>query len=425
MGRGDREEEELIPLGVSSPEPEPPGANPLRKGLAIGALVAVLVGLGALAGSRESGAPAAAPEPPAGGLTSTTTSAGGGDEPAPSGWRRGAPGPLLHRDRAAQVWTGTELVIWGGDPDGDSGAAYDPVADRWRRIAPAPIPARCGATTAWTGREMLVWGQACQLSPGPSPGRSRYATTGAAYEPGTDRWRVLPDGPVEAGSILTSVWTGPKVGGPVDDGQWILLQPTSPTVSFAPVRKQWRTLPPVPRPYAALVAQWTGTEVVVLGTEILEKGPSTVGAAYRHWTAALDPASGRWRELPQPPLELGTTAVWDGKRLIAWDQNLNAVALDPTPGHSWENLPALPFDFADCSPEGTQVGQFIFAEHCGQGAVWDTINDDTWKRIPHPKSLAELPVWTGTDLLFWVGRFAGSMDGVWLYRLCIPGLNPC
>ena len=34
----------------------------------------------------------------------------------------------------------------------------------------------------------------------------------------------------------------------------------------------------------------------------------------------------------------------------------------------------------------------------------------------HPRSLAEGPVWTGRDALFWVGRFAGSADGVWLYR---------
>ena len=29
---------------------------------------------------------------------------------------------------------------------------------------------------------------------------------------------------------------------------------------------------------------------------------------------------------------------------------------------------------------------------------------------------AEPPVWTGRDALFWTGSFAGSGDGVWLYR---------
>jgi hypothetical protein len=162
------------------------------------------------------------------------------------------------------------------------------------------------------------------------------------------------------------------------------------------------------------VAQWTGREVLVLGTEILDREAST-GAAYRHWTAALDPVSGRWRELPRPPLELAATAVWDGRRLIAWDQNLAAVALDPAADPGWESLAGLPLDFTDCAPQGARVGSVVFAEHCGQGALWRPW-DQTWERIAHPKSLAELPVWTGQDALFWVGRFAGSADGVWLYR---------
>jgi hypothetical protein len=155
--------------------------------------------------------------------------------------------------------------------------------------------------------------------------------------------------------------------------------------------------------------------VVVLGTEILEKGPSTVGAAYRHWAAALDLINGRWRPLPQPPLELAATAVWDGRRLVAWDQNLNSMALDPAGQSGWRNLAGLPVDFTDCSPEGARIGAVVFAEHCGQGVLWRPW-DETWERISHPKSLAEVPVWTGKEALFWVGRFAGSADGTWLYR---------
>jgi hypothetical protein len=202
------------------------------------------------------------------------------------------------------------------------------------------------------------------------------------------------------------VWAG---------GQWVLFNPVSPTVAFDPAGGHWRVLPAVPRPFTSLAATWTGREVLILGTEILEKGPSTVGAAYRHWAAALDPATGRWRHLPQPSLELGATAVWDGRRLIAWDQNLNSMALDPYGGTWWENLADLPLDFTDCSPQGARIGAAVFAEQCGQAALWRPW-DGTWERIPHPKSLAEMPVWTGKEALFWIGRFAGSADGVWLYR---------
>jgi hypothetical protein len=412
MGRWSEEAVELVPLSVEHGRTVPvrPGLDRSGRALGLGALLVGLVVAGALSGidqregRREASfvppAPTARPAP-------VDRRPGAGDGAAPEGWRRGAPGPLRHRDFAAQVWTGSELVVWGGDPEGDSGAAYDPATDRWRAIAPAPIPARCEPATAWTGREVLVWGRACRLSPGPSPGRSRHATAGAAYDPATDRWRVLPDSPITAGSPTMSVWTGTE---------WIVANPVGPGAALDPARGHWRTLSPVPRPYAFIVGQWTGREVVVLGIDVLEKGPSTVGASFRHWAAALDPALDRWRTLPQPPLELGATAVWDGRRLVAWDQNLHTVALDPNAGTGWKPLPDVPVTFADCTPQGARLGDAVFAEECGQGAIFRP-SSGAWERIPHPQSLAEAPVWTGREALFWVGRFDGSADGVWLYRL--------
>ena len=282
-------------------------------------------------------------------------------------------------------------MVWGGDPEGDSGAAYDPKADRWRAIAPAPISARCEPAAAWSGREVLVWGRACQ--------QSRDVTAGAAYDPATDRWRVLPEGPIAAGSTTMSVWTGTE---------WIIANPAGPVAAFEPTSGRWRTLAPVPRSYTSIVGQWTGREIVLLGTDEMEKGPST-------WAAALDPSRNAWRTLPQPPLELAATAVWDGQRLVAWDQNLLTVALDPNTGTSWRNLPDVPVTFSDCSPQGALLGDTVFAEQCGQGAILRP-SSATWERIPHPRSLAETPVWTGEEALFWVGRFDGSGDGVWLYR---------
>ena len=397
MSRGSREEEELTPLPVEraasvranpSPAAEPQSTSRFRWAAALGLLLAVVAGAAALDGPdrKKVATPAPRPTPVA------RTPVAGSDEAEPPGWRRGAAGPLFHREDAAQVWTGTELVVWGGDPDGDTGAAFDPKTDQWRAIAPAPIPARCQGASTWTGHEVLVWGRACRLTPRQSP-------AGAADDPAADRWRELPAGPVEAGSVTTSVWTGSEL---------VLFNTGSPTGVFHPGDGHWRILPPAPRPFTSLTASWTGREVLVFGTEILEKAP-------RHWTAALDPATGRWRQLPQPPLELDATAVWDGRRLIAWDQNLNSVALDPAGGAGWEDLADLPVDFTDCSPQGARIGAVVFAEQCGQAALWRPW-DETWERISHPKSLAEVPVWTGREALFWTGRFAGSADGVWLYR---------
>ena len=251
-----------------------------------------------------------------------------------------------------------------------------------------------------------MWGRACRLTPGPPPGRPRHDIAAAAYDPTADRWRLLPTGPVVGGPALLSVWTGTE---------WVLANPAGPAAAFDPATDRWRSLPAVPRPFSSIVGQWTGREVVVLGVDVGEKDPAVAGAAFRHWAAALDPGAGRWRALPEPEFELAATAVWDGRRLVAWDQNLHSASLDPDGESGWQPLPDLPVDFTDCSPQGALLGDVVFAEHCGRGALFQPAAG-AWERLPHPRSLAEPPVWTGQDALFWIGSFAGSADGVWLYR---------
>lgn len=82
-------------------------------------------------------------------VTATPTS----DE-TPSQWRPIAESPLLARSGAVAVWTGSEMVVFGGDtgppcPPGArcigptvdelalDGAAYDPDTDSWRPVAGA------------------------------------------------------------------------------------------------------------------------------------------------------------------------------------------------------------------------------------------------------------------------------------------------
>ncbi len=87
-------------------------------------------------------------------------------------WTTLAPAPIEGREDHTATWTGTELIVWGGSayeraplPDSgelltfrDDGAAYDPAAGTWRAVAPAPVPARSGHTAVWTGTEVIVWG---------------------------------------------------------------------------------------------------------------------------------------------------------------------------------------------------------------------------------------------------------------------------
>jgi hypothetical protein len=61
------------------------------------------------------------------------------------------------------VWTGSEMIVWGGYGDNfiplNSGGRYNPSADTWTAISIVNAPnGRNGHTAVWTGSEMIVWG---------------------------------------------------------------------------------------------------------------------------------------------------------------------------------------------------------------------------------------------------------------------------
>lgn len=63
----------------------------------------------------------------------------------------------------AAVWTGKEMIVWGGDGDFSqvaSGAAFSPASQRWRALPPGLLEARGNAVAVWTGSEVLVLGGA-------------------------------------------------------------------------------------------------------------------------------------------------------------------------------------------------------------------------------------------------------------------------
>ena len=53
------------------------------------------------------------------------------------------------------AWTGHVLVTPGGSP---AGAALDPGTPHWLDLPPSPLGLADGASAVWTGRQLLVWG---------------------------------------------------------------------------------------------------------------------------------------------------------------------------------------------------------------------------------------------------------------------------
>ena len=90
------------------------------------------------------------------------------------------------RITGAQVWTGREVLIWGGSVGTFNnyladGAAYVPATDSWRRMT--GWSGRIVGAAEWTGREMVVWGGTL---PTGTPGRTveiKSADDGRRYVP--------------------------------------------------------------------------------------------------------------------------------------------------------------------------------------------------------------------------------------------------
>ncbi|MEN3330682.1 MAG: hypothetical protein V7641_47, partial [Blastocatellia bacterium] len=93
--------------------------------------------------------------------------------------------PILSgRFRHTAVWTGSEMIIWGGTDNStlyNTGARYNPSTSSWTATSTTgavPSP-RALHTAVWTGTEMIVWG-------GDDPGG--FASTGGRYNPSTNSW---------------------------------------------------------------------------------------------------------------------------------------------------------------------------------------------------------------------------------------------
>jgi len=99
--------------------------------------------------------------PVAGRLRLATT--GFAYNPATNRWRQlpAAQG----RIGGVAVWTGRQLLVWGGETlragrwvAPAHGVAYSPRRNRWSALPVSPLRGRVSATAVWTGRQMIVWG---------------------------------------------------------------------------------------------------------------------------------------------------------------------------------------------------------------------------------------------------------------------------
>ncbi len=306
------------------------------------------------------------------------------------------------------VWTGRELITWGGASEyGDvvhaDGAAYDPATEKWSVLPTSPLRPRADAAAVWTGNEMLLWGG--------WSGSAQIDADGAAFDPDTRAWRKLPAAPLDGPrQPVAAVWTGRElivwgdVGrfGEVVDG-----------AAYDPEADRWRMLSPAPVALNEASAVWTGEEMIVLGALLdgnnWSKTEHAEGIAY-------DPKTNEWRRIaPYPFSPQASWAAWTGEEVVVWDYELTAAAYDSVED-VWRELPDLPLDFSECYPRSVALLRVVFAYHCGGPTALFDVRAGTWTVVPLPAShQVGAPVLAGEVVVFEIPKELPT-KAMWVYK---------
>ena len=335
-------------------------------------------------------------------------------DPAAATWRKVPAAPLSPRFDATAVWTGREVLVFGGTSvDGDilaDGAAWDPAAGTWRRLAASPLGARDGAVVAWTGDRLVVWGGATVPPPdaagapaaGDTPPASEMRVDGSAYVPATDSWVPVAAAPIPARSGAESVWTGTRllISGGYHEGD---DDDRTDGAAFDPVSGAWSPIAARPAPGSC------GGDVPCDGvwTGTVALFPAS-GLAY-------DPAGDRWSAVaPYPTADTslsGGPTVWTGQRLLAWGTPSGASGGDDSgAADSGTDASGSATDgsVTDSSPPDAPPPP-------PAGGMYDPAAN-RWEAVPAGPlggRILHTTVWTGQEMLVWGGTAGdtGLADG--------------
>ncbi|MBU2664777.1 hypothetical protein KOI35_14845 [Actinoplanes bogorensis] len=341
-----------------------------------------------------------------------------------AGWREVTGSPLSPRDQALGLWTGREVLLFGGSdlppcsdtsscamdptPLSDS-AALDPDTNRWRPLRTAPVPV-LGAFGAVVGskafllpygskREILVYdvdGDSWKRLPAPFDSDDGYRLVAAgerliAYA-GTDelrplvdqvldvrtgKWSALPADPLGPAWDRTMVWTGREVAlfdhklvpNPGADGPALTRGAVLDLTSGG-----WRTLPEAPM---LSTGPW-----FVTGDRLVNPLPSSAdGGRINGWGRSypdggiVRPSNGAWTPLPDPPERVA--GVHDGTDALYLD--VAGSVLDTRTG-SWRTLPRPPVNDSAGSPTVVAAGARMLV--FGGARNDQTLTNATWIWTP-------------------------------------------
>lgn len=288
---------------------------------------------------------------------------GGAYDPVSDAWK---PLSILNAPSAhagpSAVWTGSEMLVWGGyPPNSPGGGRYNPITDSWNAISHDQEPVgRYDQSAVWTGRKWIVWGG--------MDNHLQYHNTGAVYDPLNDTWSPTSlDGAPDYRSRHAAVWTGSRMvvwggsdfAGRLDTGG-----------AYDPLTDTWTptTTTGAPEARTEVAGVWTGRQMVILFGNVLWGGLTYTGGRY-------DPESDSWSPTAFAPLSLlANTTVWTGRELLTW----GGIQYGGTPGVRYDPLRNT---WAYIPSQGAPIGRLHHA------AVWTGNSMIVWggyRDLPGP-----------------------------------------
>lgn len=337
--------------------------------------------------------------------------------PAPP-WVSGtATGVPSGRSGHSAVWTGQQLLVWGGDLGGASysasGGAYATASDTWATFSSFQAPSgRAGHTAVWTGTEMVIFG---------GSGAAGLATTNSKYHLGNGEWSaVTTTGMPAVRSAHVAFWTGTRMvvfGGLNTTG---LLADGG---AYDPTGNAWTTLPTTGAPAARrfTTAVWTGTNAIIWGGQG-ESGELATGARLE-FTADLPQSWTAVSTTGAPAARTRHTAVWTGSKMLVWGGQQsgaylgNGAAYNPATD-TWTALPSTGAPVARANHvavwSGTEMLIYGGEDNTGSlssGAAFDPAKN-TWRTLDTATGAVartlSTAVWSGSQLVIYGGQSGGT-----------------
>ena len=329
----------------------------------------------------------------------------------------------IGRTYHSAIWTGTEMIIWGG-ANNEPGGIYNPANDSWSSINSTNEPtSRAYHSAVWTGDEMIIWG---------GMDENGFNITGAKYDPNTDTWNAISTSQSpEARRFHSTIWTGDEMivwGGFIDN----VATDLNTGGRYNPVNDSW--LPTNTssiwtsqsrRSHSAL---WTGDEMIIWGGNRTRNGNTSNVIGGSRYT----PHNDEWVQMSisnEPEGRSSHFAIWTGDEMIIWGGNGDDPGGKYKPStNSWSTVSQV-----NSPPQGNIFQQTVIwagsemivwgggPEAQNSGGRYNPISD-SWVETSVPGPLSgrweHTATWTGTEVYF-----IGGYDGV-RYQTNIGSYSP-